>query len=94
MILASVSPKEIADVPLPNTYGPFLGMCFLASFFLLGYLLRSARRGVFAALAISLLIFFRLQHVVVGKYEVIGLLGFFSILEIFILIRKNKQNMT
>ncbi|NCN82539.1 MAG: hypothetical protein GW947_01100 [Candidatus Pacebacteria bacterium] len=70
-ILTKIPPAQIADMPLPNTYGPFLLASFFTSFCVLGYLLQSARKGLFIALILTLLLFLHLQHVFIGKYDLV-----------------------
>lgn len=63
-LLINVPPENIANIPLPNAYGPFLLLLFFMAYFLIGYILQSLRWGLFAALAITIPAFLHFQHVV------------------------------
>ncbi|OGJ22235.1 MAG: hypothetical protein A3J60_02305 [Candidatus Pacebacteria bacterium RIFCSPHIGHO2_02_FULL_46_9] len=92
-LLTTIRPVEIADLPLPNTYGPLLGLYFLTCFFLLGYLLKSTRRGMLLAMASTLILFLHLQSIFVGTVELLTILVFFTGFEVFALIRQKQQKM-
>ena len=70
-ILAKIPPTQIANMPLPNTYAPLLLAAFFTSFCTSGYLLQSVKKGLFIALVLTLLLFLRLQHVFIGKYDLV-----------------------
>ncbi|NCN06540.1 MAG: hypothetical protein GW946_01700 [Candidatus Pacebacteria bacterium] len=93
-LLTNISPQQIAHVPLPNMYGPFLLLIFLSIFFLLGYALNNTRRGFVAASSISLLIFLHLQHIVINKYVVGAIAILFLITEVLAKRTHREQKVT
>lgn len=63
-ILTTVYPSDVAHWLIPNSYLPLLTPLFFTTWFLFSYLLLNLQRGLILGLAITLLIFFRLQMIV------------------------------
>lgn len=77
IILIFVSPAQVKDFLLPNSYFLFLGCLFLSSFFLLSWLFLDSLIGMWWAIWLTGLVFLRIQQVVLGWPElVVFTLGF------------------
>jgi hypothetical protein len=64
-ILTRIEPSAVQHLILPNTYLPFLASIFLTIFFLTSFFLLNSRRGFLLATAVTILLFFRLQQILI-----------------------------
>jgi len=60
LIIVKVDPLVLKNFPIQDSYGLFLGIVFMAWFFLLALIFNNTRRGFIYALGIALLLGLRL----------------------------------
>lgn len=66
-----VSPTQVKNFILPNSYLPFFITFFLSSFFLLSWFLLDSLIGVWWSIWLTILVFLRVQQIVFGWPELI-----------------------
>jgi hypothetical protein len=62
-ILTHIDPEKLQNFLIPNTYLPFLCITALANFLFFSFLFLNTRRGIFAAIFLTLILFLKLQQV-------------------------------
>ncbi len=92
-ILMTIQPASIAHFPLPYTYLPLQLPFFLGNFFLFSYLFLKTRRGLLVASGFSLLLFLKLQLVLVTPLLVTTVVGALLLTEVALvtLFKRTKQ---
>lgn len=70
-IIFFVSPTQVKNFILPNSYLPFFITLFLSSFFLLSWLLLDSLIGMWWSIWLTILVFLRVQQIVFGWPELI-----------------------
>ncbi|MCB9801773.1 MAG: hypothetical protein H6774_01655, partial [Pseudomonadales bacterium] len=88
LTLTTRHPHELQNVLVTNSYLPVLLALFIALFGISSFFWADARRGWITALGSTLLVFFRLQHVV---FELWWLLPLLSIFGILLIVYKTKK---
>ena len=81
-ILTAVSPEKIAHIPLPHTYFLLQLPLILGNLFFFSFLLLNTRRGALTALGIALVLFLKLQLVVLTVPVVLSILGLLVLIEV------------
>lgn len=61
LLLIRVRPSQVQNILIPNSYLPIVVLFFLSQFFLWSYIFLHRRRGLFAALLSTTVVFLRLQ---------------------------------
>ncbi|MBP7875629.1 hypothetical protein KA012_01365 [Candidatus Woesebacteria bacterium] len=89
LLLTKVSPSKVADLGLPESYLPLLLLMFTLSFSTVR-LFAKARFAVYAALVATLIIFFRIHHLIAPASYLLGLAGFLFILELLVVLAKKR----
>lgn len=90
-ILTQIHPHSIKNFLLPQSYLPLILSFWLTTFWATSFLLLNSKRGFFVSLALSMLLFFHLQKVIldwwligiVGAVCVFGYLGWELLLILF-----------
>ncbi len=92
-ILSTIQPESIAHMPLPYSYVPLQLPLFLGNFFLASYLFLKTRRGLLVASGLSLLLFLKLQLVLVTPLLVTVVVGTLLLTEVAIrfLLQRTKR---
>jgi hypothetical protein len=90
-IVTTFSPQQIRHIILPNTYLPLLLVIFLANGFLFSFFLLKTRRGFLFSALITLLLFLKLQSVIVTWQVVTVLLISFAIIELILTQLERKK---
>lgn len=88
-VATTVYPSDIAHWLIPNTYLPMLAPLFFTTWFLFSYLLLNLQQGLVFALAVTLLVFFRLQMIV---FSLSWLLIFFIFTAVAFFLTKKPQS--
>lgn len=84
VLFSSVQPQQIRDLPLPHSYGPLIVSVFLSSFWLAGFIMQHARRGLGVACLVSGWLFLRLHHMKGAEGILIGAIVVFGIIELLL----------
>jgi len=74
-VFTQVSPENIQNELIPNTYLPLLIIFFLANWFLFSFLTLTSRRSLIISLCLTLLLFFRLQTIFTPTLVGLTILG-------------------
>lgn len=91
-ILRVIHPEQIANIVFYQSYLPLLGAAFFAHFFFCSFLFLHSRRAFLASLSLTLILFLKLQDVVLSPVVLATIFGSVGILELFFtFIFKNKK---
>lgn len=92
-ILTTIQPESIAHIPLPYVYVPLQLPFFMGNFFLFSYLFLKTRRGLLVASGLSMLLFLKLQLVLISPLLVTAVAGALLLTEVAysFLFKRTKQ---
>lgn len=82
LLMHQVHPSQVKHFILPNSYLPLLILVFITTFFLVSWMLLNTRRGFLAALALSLILFLRVQQVVLNPSTILIILSPLLVIEV------------
>ncbi len=92
LVLTYIDPDKIKHFILPNTYLPLLILFFLAALFIFSFFWLNSRRGLITALALSLILFFKLQQFIFNPTIIALIIAPLLVIEmIFSLLSKLKS---
>jgi len=92
LLLHQVHPEQIRNLPLTDSYGPFILGLFLSCYFFIRFVSRSHTMSLILSLWLIIPIVLKLQQVILDLPTLFSICGFFLILIVgFQIIQKSKQ---